>query len=86
MKDYTMIRAVSSGGINGNEIPNIENYRALGAAVIQLAAADYVSYYRAGNDEYKRIERFFRSDLFKVYSDLDPEYLISGLRRIKKRR
>ena len=65
--------------------PLIKNYKALGAAVVIQAARDYAEFYRMRDKRYEGIERFFRSDLFKLYTDVDPEYLITRLRRIYKK-
>ena len=80
-----------SGNVNpaGPRLVNIEQYKRLAAAIIESAAEDYVYAYRVGKkDEIERLERFFRSDEFILFSggNLDPEAVILALRHKAKRR
>ena len=55
-------------------------YKRLGAAVVEQAVRDYAEYVRLRDKRAESIERFFRSDLFTLYVDMDPEYLIERVR------
>ncbi len=66
-----------------------ENYEALANAIVALAAKDYMKALKAlkKNPENKSalaeknsIEKFFRSDLYSLYTSLDPDYLINRLK------
>ena len=70
--------------MNGSEVPFINNYKMLGAAVVEQAARDYAEYVRIHDKRAESVERFFRGDLFKLYCDLDPEYIIERIRRTYK--
>ncbi len=70
-----------------------ENYQALANAVVALAAKDYMKALRAlkrnpkskaAADEVETLERFFRSDLYSLYTSVDPEYLIKKLKEAVK--
>lgn len=76
--------------ISDERLANIEQYKALAAEVVKVAADDYIWAIRSGNDsEVSRIERFFRGPNFALFTDnLDPEYLIEKIRattKIKRR-
>ena len=62
------------------EVECIENYKLLGAAVVELAVRDYADYVRTGSARAETVERFMRGPLFSLYTDLDPEYLIQSIR------
>ena len=66
-------------------------YQALANAIVELAVKDYKKtlkqHYRFPNekeykDEIKDLEKFFRSGWYGTLTDLDGEYLISGVRRM----
>lgn len=80
-----------SGNVNPADprLANIEQYKRLATAIIKYAAEDYVYAYQVGKkDEIERLERFFRSDEFTLFSggNLDPEAVILALRHKAKRR
>ena len=60
----------------------MDPYEALANAIILRAVEDY----RLTDDEndLEEIERFFRSEWFGVLTSLDPELLISQLRKQKR--
>lgn len=69
----------------------MEPYQALANAIVELAVKDYkqaLKYHflhpeNKGNaDEVASLEKFFRSGWFGMLTDLDGEYLISGIRRM----
>lgn len=85
------MQCISSGNSNPSDprLANIDQYKALAAAIIESAAEDYVYAYRVGNKlEYERIERFFYSDEFILFSggNLDPKAVVMALRHKAKRR
>ena len=68
----------------------MEPYQALANAIVELAVKDYKKalkqHYRfPDNKEFKAevnsLEKFFRSGWYGMLTDLDGEYLISGVRR-----
>ena len=61
----------------------MEPYENLANAIVLQAVKDY----RLHDDEQEltRIERFFRSDWFSVLTNVDPEILITKLRKEKVR-
>ena len=69
----------------------MEPYQALANAIVELAVKDYKKalkqHYRFPNNEnyaveVKSMERFFRSGWYGMLTDLDAEYLITGVRRM----
>ena len=58
-----------------------ENWEDLANAVVLQAVQDY----RLSNDprDLEELERFFLSDWFRLLTDLEPDYLLSLLRREK---
>jgi len=60
----------------------MDPYQNLADAIVLHAVADY----RLTNDtrELEDLERFFRSDWFSMLTKLDPQYLISELRKEKE--
>lgn len=66
---------------------NGEPYQNLANAIVTQAAKDYVDYLREGYKrayEARSIERFFRSQRFMIFTNIDPEWLISTLRDATK--
>jgi len=61
----------------------MNSYEELANAIVLQAVKDY----RLHDDlkELARIERFFRSDWFSVLTNVDPEILITKLRKEKVR-
>ena len=61
----------------------MDPYQELANAIVLQAVKDY----RLHDDEQElaRIERFFRSDWFSVLTNVDPEILITKLRKEKVR-
>ncbi len=66
-------------------------YQALANAIVELAVKDYKKaikrHYRFPNSEdyaaeVKSLERFFRSGWYGMLTDLDAEYLMTGVRRM----
>lgn len=66
-------------------------YQALANAIVELAVKDYKKalkrHYRfLNNEDYaaevKSLERFFRSGWYGMLTDLDGEYLMTGVRRM----
>ena len=66
-------------------------YQALANAVVELAVKDYKIALKQhcrfqDNEEYadevKSVERFFRSGWYGMLTDLDGEYLMTGVRRM----
>ena len=66
-------------------------YQALANAIVELAVKDYKKalkrHYRFPNNEdyaaeVKSLERFFRSGWYRMLTDLDGEYLMTGVRRM----
>lgn len=90
----------SSGGISDPRMATLENYKRLAAEVIIKAADDYVEAYRmalkkkngfehkSAEGAYKKIEKFFRSEKFILYSggNLDPEVVLEALRKKARKR
>ena len=69
-------------------------YQALANAIVELAVKDYKKalkrHYRFPNSEdyaveVKSLERFFRSGWYGMLTDLDAEYLMTGVRRIVRK-
>ena len=69
----------------------MEPYQALANAIVELAVKDYKKalkqHYRFPKDEdfkaeVDSLEKFFRSGWYGTLTDLDGEYLISGVRRM----
>ena len=69
-------------------------YQALANAIVELAVKDYKKslkrYYRSQNNEdyaaeVKSLERFFRSGWYGMLTDLDGEYLMTGVRRMVRK-
>ena len=78
-----------SGNVNPADprLANIEQYKRLAAAIIESAAEDYVYAYRVGNKlEHERIERFFYSDEFILFSggNLEAKAVVMALRHKAK--
>lgn len=66
-----------------------ENYKALGAAVVKQAVQDYRAAWkrlrrfpkdRSAADECRRIEEFFLSERFDLFTDLDGPWLLRKLK------
>lgn len=65
-------------------------YQALANAIVELALKDYKKalkqHYRFPNnkdaDAVTSLERFFRSGWYGMLTDLDGEYLMTGVRRM----
>lgn len=66
-------------------------YQALANAIVELAVKDYKKalkqHYRFPNskeyaDEVSRLEHFFQSGWYGTLTDLDGEYLMTGVRRM----
>ena len=55
-----------------------KNYEELANAIIIQAVKDYR---QSGSRQRGAIVRFFRSDWFKVLTNLDPEHLIAKLKK-----
>ena len=69
-------------------------YQALANAIVELAVKDYKKslkrHYRFPNSEdyaaeVKSLERFFRSGWYGMLTDLDAEYLMTGVRRMVRK-
>ena len=69
-------------------------YQALANAIVELAVKDYKKalkqHYRfPDNEDYaaevNSVERFFRSGWYGMLTDLDGEYLITGVRRMVRK-
>ena len=69
----------------------MEPYQALANAIVELAGKDYKKslkrHYRFPDSEdyaaeVKSLERFFRSGWYGMLTDLDAEYLMTGVRRM----
>ena len=69
-------------------------YQALANAIVELAVKDYKKaikqHYRfPDNEDYaaevKSVERFFRSGWYGMLTDLDGEYLMTGVRRMVRK-
>ena len=69
-------------------------YQALANAIVELAVKDYKKalkrHYRFPNNEdyaaeVKSLERFFRSGWYGMLTDLDAEYLMTGVRRMVRK-
>ncbi len=61
----------------------MDPYQELANAIVLQAVKDYRLY--DNEQELARIERFFRSDWFSVLTNVDPEILITKLRKEKVR-
>ena len=61
----------------------MEPYENLANAIVLQAVKDYRLY--DDEQELTRIERFFRSDWFSVLTNVNPEILITKLRKEKVR-
>jgi hypothetical protein len=66
-------------------------YQALANAIVELAVKDYKKALKQHRrfpdnedyaDEVKSVERFFRSGWYGMLTDLDGEYLMTGVRRM----
>lgn len=78
-----------NSNIGDPRLANIEQYKALAAAIIATAADDYIYAVRVNSKrEIERLERFFNSDEFILFSDgeYEPKAVISALRHRAKRR
>ena len=67
----------------GADAPNYDPYEELANAIVAQAARDYMSALRMGYKGHYaqvKLERFFRSSLFRRLTNVDPEYLITRLR------
>lgn len=69
-------------------------YQALANAIVELTVKDYKKalkrHYRFPNSEdysteVKSLERFFRSGWYGMLTDLDSEYLITGIRHMVRK-
>ena len=60
----------------------MDPYQALANAIIEQAVRDYRM--TDDTDELAELEKFFRSQWYGVLTSLDPELLISRLRKEKK--
>ena len=69
----------------------MESYEALANAIVELAVKDYKialkQHYRFPSnkeyaDEVTSLERFFQSGWYGTLTDLDGEYLMTGVRRM----
>lgn len=69
-------------------------YQALANAIVELAVKDYKNalkrHYRFPDSEdyaaeVKSLERFFRSGWYGMLTDLDAEYLMTGVRRMVRK-
>lgn len=61
----------------------MDPYQELANAIVLQAVNDYRLH--DNEQELARIERFFRSDWFSVLTNVDPEILITKLRKEKVR-
>lgn len=61
----------------------MDPYQELANAIVLQAVKDYRLH--DNEQELARIERFFRSDCFSVLTNVDPEILITKLRKEKVR-
>lgn len=61
----------------------MDPYQELANAIVLQAVKDYRLH--DNEQELVRIERFFRSDWFSVLTNVDPEILITKLRKEKVR-
>ena len=61
----------------------MDPYQELANAIVMQAVKDYRLH--DNEQELSRIERFFRSDWFNVLTNVDPEILITKLRKEKVR-
>ena len=61
----------------------MDPYQELANAIVLQAVKDYRLH--DNEQELARIERFFRSDWFSVLTNVDPETLITKLRKEKVR-
>ena len=78
-----------NSNISDPRLANIEQYKALGAAIIECAADDYIYAVRVNSKhEIERLERFFNSDEFILLSGgaFEPKAVISALRHKAKQR
>ncbi len=65
------------------ERENISPYQLLANAIVEQAAKDYkMALKHKDEQEIESIERFFRSDWYKVLTDVDGEWLIAELRKV----
>ena len=60
----------------------MDPYQALANAIIERAAEDYRM--TDDPDDLAELEKFFRSQWYGVLTSLDPELLVSRLRKEKK--
>lgn len=69
-------------------------YQALANAIVELAVKDYKKalkqHYRFPNNKdydgaVTSLERFFRSGWYETLTDLDGEYLMTGVRRMVRK-
>ena len=69
-------------------------YQALANAIVELAVKDYKKalkrHYRFPNNEdyateVNNLERFFRSGWYGMLTDLDGEYLMTGIRHMVRK-
>ena len=61
----------------------MDPYQELANAIVMQAVKDYRLH--DNEQELAKIERFFRSDWFSVLTNIDPEILITKLRKEKVR-
>lgn len=77
----------SAISITDPRLANLDKYKNLACAIVKVAADDYVSAVRQKKaNEAKRIERFFRSDEFLLFTSgkIDPEYIAKFLRNMAR--
>lgn len=73
----------------GPNTPYYDPYEELANAIVAQAARDYLSALRKGyKGHYQQVslERFFRSQLYRRLTNVDPEYMITELRKEAKRK
>lgn len=72
----------------------MEPYQALANAIVELAVKDYKQALKQHSrfpsnkeyvDEVDRLERFFHSGWYGMLTDLDGEYLMTGVRRMVRK-
>lgn len=65
-----------------NDIESPDPWQNLAHAIVLQAVADYRM--TQNQRDLEALERFFRSDWFSMLTKLDPQYLISELRKEKE--
>lgn len=91
------LKGVENMDIRVEDSDRLRPYELLANAIVEQAAKDWlwerrcetlypVEEKRKHIKERRKIERFFRSERFKIYTKLNPEYLLEQLEKLHRER